>query len=352
MSDPQPGTCGLQSEAVVVILCSSISLYNALEILIIIFTSFTRWSGSYFWSLVLASFGIIPYVIGFLIYYFGLTYNWIGFILSSYGWTTMVTGQSVVLYSRLHLLTPQARLLKAVKWMIIVDAIIFHVPTTIMLFASNIGTDTQTFTAVYAVYEKVQMTGFCFQEFVISGIYLRDTIRLLKSLSTPSARRTMWQLFAINVIIIALDIFLLAIEYRDLRTLEQTTKSLIYSVKLKLEFQILNKLVELVKSNNQNIRDSLADTSDFRSVTRTRSDTLASHLATQRCEKVATDNVEKQQLSGMEAPTQWGGEYSGLSGSIGKQDEIVAAGLVTDSLQDKSSLDYEYAEITRQISRA
>jgi hypothetical protein len=44
-------------------------------------------------------------------------------------------------------------------------------------------------------------------------------------------------------VIIILEIGLREIEYPDLHVLEQTFKSFIYSVKLKLEFSILSKLV-------------------------------------------------------------------------------------------------------------
>jgi hypothetical protein len=188
MSSSPPRAHCLNVEAVVVITCSALGFYNALELILIIFSTFKKWTGLYFWSLLVASFGILPYNVGFLIFYFELTHNWVGFTFSSYGWATMVTGQSVVLYSRLHLVTAEANVLKPIKWMIIVNALVFHIPITVMLFASHIGTDMAQFAAVYKVYEKLQMTGFCIQEFIISGVYLREAVRLIVSLAKSKAR--------------------------------------------------------------------------------------------------------------------------------------------------------------------
>ena len=275
MSSAAPQTHCLNVEAVVVITCSALSIYNAVELILIIFSSFQKWTGLYFWSLLVASFGILPYNVGFLIFYFELTHNWVGFIFSSYGWTTMVTGQSVVLYSRLHLLTTEANVLKPIKWMIVVNAFIFHIPITAMLFASHLGAATTQFAEVYKVYEKLQMTGFCIQEFIISGVYLREAVRLIASLAKSKTRYTMWQLFSINIIIIVMDIFLLALEYRNLSVLEQTTKGLIYSIKLKLEFAILGKLVDIAQSTNLDVSATVTDTSDFLDATRTKSEVHA-----------------------------------------------------------------------------
>jgi hypothetical protein len=44
--------------------------------------------------------------------------------------------------------------------MIIVDAIILHIPTSVVTFGSNGTRDTATFVEAYNVIEKTQMTGF------------------------------------------------------------------------------------------------------------------------------------------------------------------------------------------------
>jgi hypothetical protein len=137
MSSPDNRFTGIyDSNTLVVIICSALALYNALELILLIFTTFHHYRGLYFWSLVLSSGGIIPYVLGFLIEYFRLSYLSLGIAIDTIGWIFMVTGQSVVLYSRLWLVfgASHYKLLQAVKWMITVDAFVFHCSTVSTYF--------------------------------------------------------------------------------------------------------------------------------------------------------------------------------------------------------------------------
>ena len=119
------------SNSVTVTVCSALSLYNALELELLIFTTFHAYRGLYFWSLAFSSFGIVLYVLGFLIEFFRITHLAVGIAIDTLGWSLMVTGQSVVLYSRLWLVFGRGnqKLLKGVKWMIIVDGLVFHITT-------------------------------------------------------------------------------------------------------------------------------------------------------------------------------------------------------------------------------
>lgn len=60
------------AESVTVTICCALALCNAIELLVLIFTTFRRYAGLYFWSLVVASSGVVPYVIGFMFEYFRL----------------------------------------------------------------------------------------------------------------------------------------------------------------------------------------------------------------------------------------------------------------------------------------
>ena len=255
----------------VVIICSTLSMYNGLELLVLVFTTFRRYSGLYFWSLLVASFGLLPYNIGFLLEYFELAPDYAGVIIDVPGWCAMVTGQSFVLYSRLHLVLHNPKILKGVLWMIIVDGLVFHILTTIVRFGAYYGGEQTHFRAAWNVIEKFQMTGFCLQEFIISGLYLYETVRLLRVMKKNNTRRTVWELFTINVFIIALDVGLLIVEYLDYGVYEQCFKGVIYSIKLKLEFAILGKLVKMVRSDNH-VLANVEHTPDFVDVTRRRSD--------------------------------------------------------------------------------
>ncbi|RAL09962.1 uncharacterized protein BO97DRAFT_407278 [Aspergillus homomorphus CBS 101889] len=229
---------------------AAISWYNAVELVILVFVTFAQFRGPYFWSLLISSLGLIPYSTGFLLKYFELAPAALSVTLITIGWYTMVTGQSVVLYSRLHLVLPNPRILRQVRYMITIDALLLHLPTTVLTYGSNLAPSKAPFIAGYNIMEKIQMTCFCLQEFILSALYIWETVRMLRLDPDRGKRKIMYQLVAINLIIIFLDLGLLVIEYRDLYIMETMIKGVIYSVKLKLEFAVLGKLVLLVRGHH------------------------------------------------------------------------------------------------------
>ncbi|POR31836.1 hypothetical protein TPAR_07957 [Tolypocladium paradoxum] len=236
------------AQSVLVIVCSTLALYNALELLTLIFMTFKRRKGLYFWSISLASFGVIPYSAGWILVQFNPSIAYVGMIFSTIGWVLLVSGQSVVLYSRLHLVLNNANILRGVLWMIICNGLVWHTSITVLLFGSTYSPpqNRSGFINTYSVMEKVQMTFFCLQEFIISGLYIWMAADILRT-ALGNRRRFMWQLFAINVLIVIMDIGLLAVEYKNHFVLEQGLKVVIYSIKLKLEFAILGQLVEFIQ---------------------------------------------------------------------------------------------------------
>lgn len=224
-------------------------MYNAVELMAMISLTFTRHRGLYYWSLLISSFGIIPYSLGFFLKFDNLTpgnLRWLSVFLLTIGWYPMITGQSLVLWSRLHLIVSGQRgerILHWTKWMIIVNAIALHIPTTVLTFGSNGDSNTDVFVSGYNVMEKIQMVGFFLQEIILSAIYIVETAKILKTSLQPNTKRTMYQLITINVVIITMDLGLLGIECASLYILETLVKGVVYSIKLKLEFAILGKLV-------------------------------------------------------------------------------------------------------------
>ncbi len=168
--------------------------------------------------------------------------------------------------------------------MIITNAILLHSTTSVLTFGSN-STSLPTATLArfvhgYSIMEKIQMGGFFLQELMLSGIYIFETVKLLKLsesvqdhvamldddnemihsngglLRRQNVRKTMYQLLAINVIIITMDLALLGVELANLYLIETTLKGVVYSIKLKLEYAVLGKLVQLIRSNSTTNRNS------------------------------------------------------------------------------------------------
>ncbi|KAJ5833946.1 hypothetical protein N7474_002257 [Penicillium riverlandense] len=236
---------------ILMIVFTSIALYNAVELFILIFLTFTHYRGLYFWTL-LASvvLGVIPHAIAYLLEFFALAPLWLTLVMSTIGFYVMVPGQSMVLYSRLHLVVQSRKVLRFVLGLIIVDAIILLIPTTVLTF-STAYVGTPSIIRGYNVMERMQLAWFCAQEFVISGIYIFETVKLLRLMPEKGRRRTkiMYELLAINFVIIILDIALLVVEYLGYYSLQTTMKPMVYSIKLKLEFGVLGKLVALVQTH-------------------------------------------------------------------------------------------------------
>jgi hypothetical protein len=232
----------------------AIAVFNVVEINFWIFSTFRRRVGLYFWSLLISSWGIIFHAVGFLLKFFQLCTNeYINVGLISVGWFAMVTGQSIVLYSRLHLIVRDTRKIRWVLCLIVVDFFLFHIPPTVLNFGAN-SSNPEPFLTPFAVYEKIQITAFSTQECIISALYIWEARKMLKSLPNVKlgeARNVMIHLIFVNVFIMLMDITLLGTEYANQYSIETTYKSLLYSIKLKMEFAILNRLRSLVKSRHQ-----------------------------------------------------------------------------------------------------
>lgn len=242
----------------------ALSFYNMLELAVIIFTTFKSRSGLYFWSFVAATTGIAPYGIGFLLKFFNLiSIRWIPVALVGIGLIGIVTGQSLVLYSRLHLIVRNSRILRWVLTMIIFDAIAFHIPTMIMAFGVD-SSQTERFLPVFLVYDKIQLTVFFTQECIISGIYIYTTVRLLAPTGEPinrPLRNLFTHLIIVNIFVLALDITVLGFGFSGYYQIQTTFKAAVYSVKLKVEFSVLNRLVSIVRNKNLAMGDFVSGSS-------------------------------------------------------------------------------------------
>lgn len=232
---------------------AGITWYNAFELITLVFVTFSKYRGLYFWSLLISSsIGLLPYSLGFLLKFYRLTdATWLSVTLLTVGWWCMVTGQSVVLYSRLHLVLANQHILRRVLLMIVINAVVLHLPTTVLTYGTNLARPgpQRTYIDGYNVMEKIQMTGFCLQEFIISGLYIWETLRMLRLDPDSTKRKIQYQLLAINLIIIVLDVGLLVAEYMNFYIMETMLKGAIYSIKLKLEFAVLGKLIHLVHNH-------------------------------------------------------------------------------------------------------
>lgn len=115
----------------------------------------------------------------------------------------MVTGQSAVLYSRLGVvLGPSYQTIRRImKWIIIVDGVVLHTTTQVVMLGAWNAEANRTWAAAYKHVETIQMTIFTVQEFVLSGLYIWRAVDILKtSKSGRQPMRIMRELFTMSVL--------------------------------------------------------------------------------------------------------------------------------------------------------
>lgn len=222
-----------------------ISIWNSIEILFAIFYRFKTHKGLYFWSMLVACIGIPVHATAVLLRNFGLAPNVPMCVFIVLGWWSMVTGQAVVLYSRLHLVRDQKKL-SWVLMMIITNFCVLHLPVSGLYLAINILPDNAYLTNVFSIYEKIQLTGFSVQEWIIAGLYIWGAYRTLNPIlkfKGPREKKVIQHLILVNLLIIAMDGSLLITEFTNNFEIQTTYKTVVYSIKLKLEFYVLNQLL-------------------------------------------------------------------------------------------------------------
>ncbi|KAL8637403.1 MAG: hypothetical protein Q9228_005322 [Teloschistes exilis] len=221
-----------------------------IELDLTIFLTFRRRSGLYFWSLLVSSWGCVLHAMGFILKFLVGSPWTVTLPFIEIGWVAMVTGQAVVLFSRLHLVMRDQKTLRYVLWLIIVDACAFHIPTIVFTVGTNSPnvTTQASWQHKFNIMERIQLVGFCLQEFLISTLYIVSTVRILGSVYHSMTRKVMMQLILINFVCIGMDVVLIGLEFSNEYVGEASIKPMVYAIKLKLEFAVLNQLMGLSKA--------------------------------------------------------------------------------------------------------
>lgn len=278
----------------------AILLYNAAELSVLILLTFRRYRGLYFWSLSLSTvLGLIPSGIGNILHFFTIGPLWLALALSNIGFYFLVPGQSVVLYSRLHLVLYDQVILRLVLCAVVVNTVLIGFPTTISTFGAAF-VRTNDWNEAYKIIERLQVTWFCVQEFIISLLYIRETVKLLqlRSASSSHRRQIMYELLVINVIIILMDVAIVVIEFLGLYYLQVLLKCTIYSIKLKLEFAVLGKLTDIVEASHLDLTDT--GVNDFSDIPNRREFTTSDPVREVPVNLLSPDTTQSQRRSGFD----------------------------------------------------
>ncbi|KAL4926735.1 uncharacterized protein BDV17DRAFT_299635 [Aspergillus undulatus] len=241
----------------------SIAAYNAAELLFWIFSTFERRRGLYFWSILVSTIALVGYVVAVFIRLFRSDGNTVGGFIWAFCYPTLMTSQILVLYSRLYLVLPHnPRVLRAVLVMIIVTtALSFPVQLVIQL---ALAAGALQFLPAQYHSERVFFTMAFAREFITCTIYIVQAYRNLQPIVLAKGRtgkKVMVYLIVVQSAVIILDIGMIAQIYMDLSDTVTGYTAVLYSLKLKMEFGILNALVTLLKSPVVLVNSSAGDQS-------------------------------------------------------------------------------------------
>jgi hypothetical protein len=168
----QFGPLASTADVVSFLVFTGMAWFNAIELLCTIFLSFKRWTGRYFYCLIIASLGVLLYQTHVFLMIFQPNVNTYANLTSlNVGWT-MVTGQSLVLWSRLHLVCRSRLKLNLLKWMIIVDGLVLHLVNYGLTMAAIQNGVLDAADKAFAASEKATVALFTLQELIISSVYL------------------------------------------------------------------------------------------------------------------------------------------------------------------------------------
>ncbi|XXG96442.1 hypothetical protein Hte_002725 [Hypoxylon texense] len=228
---------------------TALPIWTTVELTVWVLYTFERWRGIYFWSVLCTTWGVTLHAVGFILKFCVPQCNWIlATVLAEIGWVGMVTGFSVVLWSRLHLvIASYPRTLRVVLAMIIIDGFLFHVPTIVFQFLVSNAPTHAKFLLHMEIVERIQVMGFSVQETIISAIYVWGTLQILKLSLNSKAKNTLALLIIVQVLVVLADVLVITLDFVEYFTLKAVIHSFVYAFKLQVEFVVLNEFKFMAK---------------------------------------------------------------------------------------------------------
>lgn len=151
---------------------------------------------------------------------------------------TMYVGFSMVLYSRLHLVTQSSKLLRTLFWTIIATGISCNLPSILNICISSLLRNTKLFKVLSGT-----EIAFTLQEIVLSSMYIYLFYQFAcGGTLEPSDRETMALLIIAQVVILVSDVSTTVLLYLHFYLLRIALDPFTYDIKHRLEFVVLNRL--------------------------------------------------------------------------------------------------------------
>jgi hypothetical protein len=137
--------------------------------------------------------------------------------------------------------------------MIVTNVFVCHAPVAALVYGVN-SSHPAPFVRPYDIYENVQLAVFALQEVFISGLYIYYATKILGpafEMRGKNRKTMMMQLIYINFVLIVLDVVIVSLQYAGLYEVQTSLKPAVYSIKLKLEFNVLNHLLKGARKQSQ-----------------------------------------------------------------------------------------------------
>jgi hypothetical protein len=158
----------------------------------------------------------------------------------------MVTGFALVLYSRLHIICHDRIILRSCLGVILTDTLLFHPPVIIG----------STYNGVYK--ELILRIGFyldvffALQETGLAGLYVYFFIKFVKRSDQERETKSMFNKLVIaECVVFCIEAILLGLLWAPLYLPRESIPPFFYAIKLKLEFYILNLLVQYSQTRHR-----------------------------------------------------------------------------------------------------
>lgn len=223
-----------------------LAIYLVLETNFTVLRVFKKRGSLYFWSLLLSSWGVLLHTLGYILQWWTPASPWIlntACILM--GWSMMVTCQSLVLYSRLHLVVRNHTVLRAVLGLIVTTAIVVEIPQWVTTWGACDTTYaiTKKWSPYDSIMVRISQLAFFIQETLLSCLYIWGTAKILAPNDKINVKRIKYDLIYINIYIVVVDLIIMVLAYTNEHFPKEPTQNFAYAFKLKLEFVVLNQLV-------------------------------------------------------------------------------------------------------------
>jgi hypothetical protein len=239
-------------------------LFCGLQMLWMIGFTFRRWSGLYFWSLVITTFCIISVNISNILYYWVLKDSCPGITLlfEVPGYLFYVPFEFLILYSRLHLVQTGEKIMRSVLYAIVVEWVVIEVPLAVLIIGVTLA-PTSSFSNAYLQWSKAEWMIYLGMDCVLSGVYVYQIRKTWGSDTDRKLRSVLRQVAAMTVFILLVDAIYIVLWFKLPSTITIgldvsiklgwllpkhsliSIKGFLFSFKLLLEIWTLSKLTDI-----------------------------------------------------------------------------------------------------------